>query len=170
MEMLASELGIRALLIVATTIELMAGEDGANDELAKEAASPFAGEWRLPEWHRLDDQPIFGSGMLRVRKDGYDSAYLNFVVRYEEQGVLTISGVGPAEGWVAVDVKGREKWTKDVGRGERDFHRKELWRLIDENTLERRYFGDEEREQERPGVGAPKEGDHVYMLIYKRDK
>src|SRR5262249_4363598 len=115
-----------------------------GDSTAKEAAR-FAGEWVI---HSFEAEGVENGGVppeirvppesnrLTIRGNSIEFVFVTLVAGSEEKGTFSIVEVGPHG--LKVDVRGVERSGSDLAKyPDREFVRKELWRLTDGGKFQR---------------------------------
>jgi hypothetical protein len=143
-----------------------------GDDMAK-VAERFAGEWGI---HQFEVDGVEGDGHPEVRLPAYsnrmtirgnsiESVIVSLVAGGGEKGTFSVVEVGP--NGIKVDVRGVESGGTDLGQQpDREFFRKELWRLTDGGKFQRCFPLDPSGK--RPETFSTKKGDGMGLFTYER--
>jgi hypothetical protein len=151
----------RSILTAVLTAVLCTAPAGAEGR----AAGKFAGAWEFLVGE-ASGQAIVLRGRLELGEGTFDCAAATMVSGESEKGSFTV--VEACEGFAKVDVKVKVLTRADPTRTypEREVVCKEIWRLTDENTLQRCFSADPS--SGRPGAFATRRGDGLVLLTFKK--
>jgi hypothetical protein len=136
---------------------------------ADDAAKPLAGEWVVrsieADGATLDAPLPPESCLLTIRGDRIEFFIVNLAAGMEEKGTFSVVEARPDH--FKVDVRVVAKSGSDLGRRpDREFVRKELWRLTDGGRLQRCYPS--EPSGARPATFSTRKGDGVEIMTFER--
>jgi hypothetical protein len=140
----------------------------AGDDAAKQAAR-FAGEWVIRSVETNGDTEETSlppdSCLLTIRGDHIEFFIVCLAAGLEEKGTFSVVEAGPHH--FKVDVSVVEKGGSDLGRRpDRQFVRKELWRMTDGGKFQR--CVPHEPTGPRPESFSTKKGDELGVMTFER--
>lgn len=158
------------LAIAAATI-LGPRSISAGDDAARQAAR-FAGEWILcgleVDGASTEAKLPPESSLLTIRGPRIEFFVVSLVAGSEEKGTFSVVEAGPDH--LKVDVRVVARGGTDLGKWpDREFVRKELWRMTVGGKLQRCFLNDPSGP--RPTTFSTKKGDGVGIMTFeKREK
>ncbi len=162
----------RSLLIFERRNPAVARAADAGDP-AKQAKR-FAGNWKISrmESHGVasDVEPL-EFAWLKIAGDRLDFVMDSMASGARERGTFAVVGV--RDRFCEVDVKVDVEYGSDLNHGKvKGITGKEIWKLVDDDTLQRCSWGGKfsERGRERPKGFSTKAGDEWMVITFKRTK
>ena len=165
------------LLVAVVATSLCSGPVRSDEEPARKAAETFAGTWVLRatesdgvstaddkfKTQALEIYPVY----LTVQGTAYTQEISNLAVTEKEEGSFVVVKVGVA--FAEVDVSATRRVRGDGPKQpDTKFVAREIWRLVDADTLQRCYPANSARD--RPVAFQTKKGDGLVLQTFQRRK